>query len=149
MNVGELVLELNKPLQELQRNIVKETIEEIDEIYRNSTYRKDRYVIDRSNDTNSFTSTRGEITYNRTYFKSKETNGFVHLADEACGITKKMRKSDDVVVEGIKHAIESSYRFSGEHATATDDIISKQAIMKDIHELDIPNVIPLFKKRNN
>jgi hypothetical protein len=147
MNIGELVLNLNKPLQELQRNIVRETIEEIDEVYRNSSYRKDRYVIERSNDTNSFTSTCGEIVYNRTYFKSKETGEFKHLADEACGITKKMRKSDDVVIAGIKHAVENSYRFSGEHATATDDVISKQAIMKDIHALDIPAIIPKLKDK--
>ncbi len=34
MDIDELVLELNKPLQELQRNLIKETIEEIDEVYR-------------------------------------------------------------------------------------------------------------------
>lgn len=147
MDLGELVLELNKPLQELQRNIIKETIEEIDEIYRNSVYRKTRYVIERSNDTNSFMSTCGEIKYNRTYFKSKETGEFVHLADEACGITKKMRKSDDVVAEGLKHVVDSSYRISGEHATTTDDIISKQAIMKDVHSIEIPNLIPKIKEK--
>ncbi len=147
IDIGEFVLELNKPLQELQRNIIKETIEEIDEIYRKSIYRKERYVIERSNDTNSFMSTCGEITYNRTYFKSKKTGEFIHLADEACGITKKMRKSDDVVAEGIKHVVDSSYRISGEHATATDDVISKQAIMKDVHKLEIPNFIPEIKEK--
>lgn len=147
MDIGELVLELNKPLQELQRSIIKETIEEIDEVYRNASYRKERYVIERSKDTNTFMSTCGEITYNRTYFKSKETGEFIHLADEACGITKKMRKSDDVVAEGLKHVIDSSYRISGEHATATDDIISKQAIMKDVHKLEIPNLIPKIKEK--
>lgn len=147
MDVGELVLELNKPLQELQRNIIKETIEEIDETYRNSAYRKDRYVIERSNDTNSFISTCGEITYKRTYFKSKSDGKFVYLADEACGISKNMRKSDDVVAQGIKHVIDSSYRISGENATATEDVISKQAIMKDVHKLEIPNVIPKMKEK--
>lgn len=58
-----------------------------------------------------------------------------------------MRKSDDVVVNGIKYAAENSYRFSGENATATDDIISKQAIMKDLHELNIPNIFPKLKKK--
>lgn len=47
---------------------------------------------------------------------------------------------------GIKHAVENSYRFSGEHATATDDIVSKQAIMKNLQELDIPAVIPNIKR---
>lgn len=147
MDIGELVLKLNKPLQELQRDIVKETIEEIDQVYRNSVYRKKKYVIERSKDTNTFMSTCGEITYNRTYFKNKETGEFSHLADNACGITKKMRKSDDVVAESIKHVIESSYRVSGENATATSDIISKQAVMKDVHELEIPKIIPKIKEK--
>lgn len=147
MDIGELVLELNKPLQELQRDIIKETIEEIDEVYRTSGYRKDRYVIERSNDENSFTSTCGLITYNRTYFKDKKSGEFIHLADKACGITKKMRKSDDVVAKGLEHVIDSSYRISGENATATDDIISKQAIMKDIHRIEIPAIIPEIKEK--
>jgi hypothetical protein len=147
MNIGELVLELNKPLQELQRNIITETIELINEIYRQSAYRKKKYVIERSYEKNSFMSTCGEIKYKRTYFKSKETGEFVYLADKACCITNKMRKSDDVVVEGIKHAVDSSYRISGEHSTSTDDIISKQAIMKDLHELNIPSLIPKVKEK--
>lgn len=147
MDIGELVLELNKPLQELQRDIIRETIEEIDEVYRTSSYRKDRYVIERSNEENSFTSTCGVITYKRTYFKNKKTDEFIHLADKACGITKKMRKSDDVVAKGLEHVIDSSYRISGENATATEDIISKQAVMKDVHTLEIPAILPEIKEK--
>lgn len=147
MNIGELVLELGKPLQELQRELVAETIESVDEVYRNSTYRTGKYVIERTGDENSFISTCGEIKYRRTYFKSKETGEYIYLADKACGITKNMRKSEDVVVEGIKHVIDSSYRISGEHATNTEDIISKQAIMKDVHEIEVPVLIPRVKKK--
>lgn len=147
MNIGELVMELGKPLQELQREIIAETIEMIDETYRNSTYRTDKYVIDRSGVPNSFTSTCGEIKYHRTYFESKETGEYIFLADKACGITKNMRKSEDVVIEAVKHVVDSSYRLSGEHATNTEDIISKQAIMKEVHRLQIPALIPFVKKK--
>jgi hypothetical protein len=58
-----------------------------------------------------------------------------------------MRKSEDVVIEALKHVVDSSYRISGEHATNTDDIISKQAIMKDVHRLEIPVLIPSVKKK--
>jgi len=43
MNIGDFVMSLDKPLQALQRAIIKETLEEIDEAYRNAKYRKDRY----------------------------------------------------------------------------------------------------------
>ncbi|PKM53668.1 MAG: hypothetical protein CVV00_11365 [Firmicutes bacterium HGW-Firmicutes-5] len=147
MNIGEFVLGLEKPLQELQREIIAETIEGIDEVYRNSIYRTNRYVIERSKDPNAFMSTCGEIRYTRTYFKSKETGDYIYLADQACGITKNMRKSEDVVIEALNHVTDSSYRISGEHAVKTDDVISKQAIMKDIHSLEIPTLIPIVKKK--
>jgi len=147
MNIGEFVLELGKPLQELQREIIAETIESVDEVYRNSSYRTERYVIERTNDLNTFMSTCGEISYKRTYFKAKETGAYIYLADQACGITKNMRKSEDVVIEAIKHVSDSSYRISGEHAVNTDDVISKQAIMKDVHSLEIPALIPEVKTK--
>ena len=110
MDIGELVLELNKPLQELQRNLVKEAIESIDDVYRNSTYRKERYVIERSNVENSFMSTCGLITYKRTYFKSKDKEkGFVYLVDKACGITKKVRKSEDAVAKSLELTVSSFF----------------------------------------
>ena len=37
-----------------------------------------------------------------------------------------MRKSQDVVIKSIEHAVCSSYRISGENATNTEDIVSKQ-----------------------
>ncbi len=78
-NIGGSVTQLGKPLQELQREIIAEIIERIDEIYRNATYRTDRQVIERASVQNSFTSTCGEIKYNRTYFESKETGKYVSL----------------------------------------------------------------------
>ncbi|VDN46711.1 protein of unknown function [Petrocella atlantisensis] len=58
-----------------------------------------------------------------------------------------MRKSEDVVIEAIKHVVDTSYRISGEHATHTEDIISKQAVMKEVHSLEIPALIPFVKKK--
>lgn len=141
MCMGEFVESIMDELKGLGRNIIGETIEEIDQAYRTSAHRKERYFIERKNDENSFMSTCGEIKYCRTYFKSKEDGSYVYLADETCGITKNMRKSEDVTVEIIKHANESSYRLSGEHAVSTEDVISKQAVMKEVHELEIPAVV--------
>ncbi len=92
-------------------------------------------------------TTCGEVTYERTYFQSKETGEYEYLADKAVGITPKMRKSDDVVIKAIKQVIDVSYRISGEHATNTEDIVSKQAIMKEVHKLEIPTIIPKVEKK--
>lgn len=146
-NIGDLVIELKKPLQELQREIIKETIENIDEIYRRDEDRKKNYFIERNKDENSILTTCGDVRYQRTYFKSKETGECEYLADKAVGITKHMRKSEDLSIKVIENAVDMSYRLSGEKATATDDIVSKQAVMKEIHELKIPNIIPKLKEK--
>ena len=56
-----------------------------------------------------------------------------------------MRKGQDVVIKSIEHAVEASYRISGENATNIEDIVSKQAVMKDIHKLEIPAIITKVK----
>ncbi|WP_066507747.1 ISLre2 family transposase [Abyssisolibacter fermentans] len=137
--IGDLVNMLNKPLQELQCNIISEVLELIDEIYRNDISRKKNWSIIRK-DSNSFMTTCGEVKYKRTYFKSKKTGERDYLADKAVGINSHMRISDDVVVKTLENVADNSYRLSGENATNTDDIISKQAVLKQVHDLEIPEV---------
>lgn len=148
-DIGDFVISLEKPLQELQRSLIAETIEMIDEIYRKDTLRKKNWNIVRSCDPNSFIATCGEVNYKRTYFKSKKTGKRVYLADKAAGIESHMRISNDVVVRVLSNASESSYRLSGENAVHTADVISKQAVMKQVHEIEIPeeNEIILKKKK--
>jgi hypothetical protein len=92
-------------------------------------------------------ATCGEITYKRTYFKSKETNKRSYLVDRIVGIESHMRISNDVVINAIKNAIDTSYRASGKLATNTDDIISKQAVMKQMHEVEIPKITNTIKEK--
>ncbi len=146
-------MELDKPLQELQRSIIKETLEAIDDIYVNDKKRQETYHIERRNEPNTILTTCGDVAYERTYFKliekseAEEIKRYEFLVDKYAGITPGMRKSQDVVIKSIEHAIDSSYRISGENATNTEDIVSKQAVMKDIHKLDIPLIEPKVKKK--
>jgi len=144
-SLGDLVMELEKPLQKLQRNIIKETIEEIDKAYIEDKSRKDKYYIERSNEKNSILTTCGEVYYKRTYFENRKTGEYVYLADKAVGITKNMRKSEDVTMKILENAADMSYRLSGKKATKTEDEVSKQAVMKEIHDLEIPKVKPKLK----
>lgn len=145
--IGDLVMDLDKPIQELQRNIIQEILEMIDDIYVNDKKRKETHYIERRNDSNTILTTCGEVEYKRTYFECRNGEGYEYLTDKYAGITPGMRKSQDVVIRSIESAIESSYRISGEKATNTDDIVSKQAVMKDIHKLEIPVILPDVKKK--
>ncbi len=137
-DISNLVIGLQKPLQELQCSIISETIESLDDELRKSSKRKGKWLIDRNDDLNSFMATCGEIKYKRTYFKSKETGERKYLADHLVGIKPHMRISNDVVCNVIENAIDTSYRASGNLATYTDDKVSKQSVMKQIHEVEIP-----------
>lgn len=146
-DVGDLVMALEKPLKELQCNLIAETLETIDELYRKDPVRKKKWSIVRSNDNNSFMTTCGEVKYSRTYFISKETGERAYLADRAAGIEPHMRISNDVVIRALDNVADSSYRLSGENAVYTEDIISKQAVMKQVHELEIPTVKESVKEK--
>lgn len=146
-DIGDLVMSLEKPLKELQCNLIAETLEIIDEIYRKDPVRKKKWNIIRQNDANKFMATCGEVNYKRTYFKSKETGERVYLADKAAGIKTHMRISNDVVIKAIENVVDSSYKLSGENAVYTEDIISKQAVMKQVHELEIPEVKKTLREK--
>lgn len=146
-DIGDLVMSLEKPLKELQCNLIAETLEIIDEIYRKDTVRKKNWNIIRQNDTNKFMATCGEVNYKRTYFKSKATGERAYLTDKAAGIKPHMRISNDVVIKTLENVVDSSYRLSGENAVYTEDKISKQAVMKQVHELEIPEVKKTLKEK--
>ncbi len=144
-SLGELVQDLEKSTQKLVKNRITETISILDEKYRESSERKKEYYIDKKCEPNTILTSCGEITYSRTYFKHRESKEYVYLADRAMGITPNMRKREEVTVKAIENASDCSYRLSGENATHTDDIISKQTVMKEIHEMEIPWIIPEVK----
>jgi len=144
-SLGDLVMELEKPLQELQRDIIKEVIEEIDKAYIEDKSREEKYHIVKRNKKNSTLTTCGSVKYKRTYFQNIKTGEYVFLADKAVGITKNMRKSEDVSMKILENAADMSYRLSGKKATKTEDEVSKQAVMKEIHDLEIPKVKPKLK----
>lgn len=146
-NLGDLVMDLEKSVHKLVRDMIKETLEDIDGIFRQSQERKKSHYIEKNEEKNTILTSCGEVTYTRTYFRDRKENTCVYLADQAMGITPNMRKSEDVTIKALENACDSSYRISGENATHTDDIISKQTVMKEIHKLDIPWVIPEVEEK--
>lgn len=141
-NLGELVMDLEKSTHKLIRDMIQEMLEDINEIFRQSQERKQNYYSEKKEEKNTILTSCGEVSYKRTYFREKDTEKYVYLADQAMGITPNMRKSEDVTIKALENAADSSYRLSGEKATHTDDIISKQTVMKAVHELEIPWRIP-------
>lgn len=137
-DIGDLIMMTGEVLRDLHCQIISETLELMDEVYKESSERKKKWYVEHSEVDNSFMATCGLIKYKRTYYKSKDTGERSYLVDEAVGIEKHMRMSKDVVINVLDQVADSSYRLSGERATYTEDIISKQGVMKQVHELEIP-----------
>jgi hypothetical protein len=134
-DLADLVLNLKEDVFELVRNILQEVIEDMDNLLRNNQERKKYWEIIRK-DENKILTIFGEVRYRRTYFKLKNGNKREYLVDKIIGIEPHDRVSADVVINVIEEAVESSYRKAGEMATYLDEI-SKQAVMKKIHSLEI------------
>ncbi len=146
-NLGELVMDLEKSAHKLIRDMIQEMLEDMNEIYRKSQERKKAYYVEKKEEKNTILTSCGEVSYTRTYFRERETGEYVHLADRAMGITPNMRKSEDVTIKALEHASDSSYRISGENATHTEEFISKQTVMKEVHRLEIPWRIPEVEQK--
>lgn len=58
-----------------------------------------------------------------------------HLVDDMVGIKPHEKMSEDVIINAVDEAAESSYRKAGEKASYMNEI-SKQAVMDKIHNLD-------------
>lgn len=134
-DLGDLVLGLQESLYELGRNIVAEVLEDMDEYIRNSGERKKGYEVIRK-DPNSLLTSFGMITYHRTYYKPKGEGSRRYLVDEMAGINPHDRVSADVVIKAIEEATQSSYRKAGTEI-AYDNDLSKQAVMKKVHEIEV------------
>jgi len=145
-DLADLVLGLQETLFELGRNIVAEVLEDMDDYIRNSADRKKRYEIVRKDPSTLLTSF-GLVAYSRTYFKPKAGGHRKYLVDELAGIRPHDRVSADVVINAIEEATQSSYRKAGTKV-AYDSDLSKQAVMKKVHEIEIVDApLPSTEKR--
>jgi len=145
-DLADLVLGLQASLFELGRNIITEVLEDMDEYLRKCEIRKKDWEIVRKDETGLLTSF-GTIKYSRTYFKLKSEGKRQYLVDEIVGINPHDRVSADVVINAIDEATDSSYRKAGEEAAYMDSI-SKQAVMKKVHQIEVQDApIKVQEKR--
>lgn len=145
-DIADLVLGLQKDIFKLGRNIVSEVLEGMDEHLKKSALRRQQWEVIRKDSTSILTSF-GMVDYSRTYFLSKKTGERKYLVDNLVGLNPHDRVSADVVINAIDEATDSSYRKGGEKASYVESI-TKQAVMKKIHDLEIiqPSVTVENKK---
>ena len=69
-----LIYKLQTSARDIVKSIIISTFEELDNEFKESTYRKTRYFVNKSNVSRTLITIVGEITFKRTYYVSKYSN---------------------------------------------------------------------------
>lgn len=112
----KLISEIQSKSIDMIKNIIVETFEEIDLQFKNSSSRKKYYMINKSNIPRTLITIFGEISFNRTYYKSKINDSYIFYLDELFNLPKYDHY--DPIVKAI--AIDKS--FSTNQLQASKDI---------------------------
>lgn len=149
-----LISEAQTSAREIVKKSIISTFQEIDEEFKNSAERKSNYYINKSNVQRTLITIVGEISFKRTYYKSKHSNKKFFYIDEMFDLPKYDHY--DPIVKGfaIQNAIETSQAQSSRTTAAmineikfllNDSSIAsipRQSIYNWIKEWHTPEVVP-------
>ena len=134
--LAEYVLGLTQELHHLGLRMIKESLEEMDQMLRKSPKRRQNWVVE-SHESKQLITSLGTVTYEKTLFTNKETGKSEYLLDRMMGFEKHERISEDALARMLKEAAQTSYRRGGEEASLTTDV-KKQTVKNKIHALEFP-----------
>ena len=135
--LAEFVYDVTDSVTDLGCRIIAEQLETFDEQIRRSAKRKAIWHIVRRDETSLLTSL-GNVSYHKTLFRNKRDGSYAYLLDKEMHLESHVRVTEDAEAKALEEALESSYKKGGEKASISDDVISKQAVMKKIHKLEFP-----------
>lgn len=135
IDLADIVLTVQESINQLGCEIVKEVIEDVNEGIINSPHRAGKWEVVK-HDTNTLLCSMGNITYKRTLFLNKKKGKRCYLADKQFGIESHARLTEDVVINIVDEAVDSSYRKGGVRASITDSV-SKQTVKNILHNLKV------------
>ena len=92
-NFQEYLIDLKKVLDELGAEAAKTILENLDQELRESKARKQEWIIVKNNAPKEILTPFGPVSYERTYYRHKESGTYSHLVDEKAGITPHSRLS--------------------------------------------------------
>lgn len=127
---------MTEELHKLGLEMIRETLESMDEMLRKSPVRKKNWVIESSTSKQLLTYL-GEVTFDKTLFTNKETGKSEYLLDRIAGFEKNQRITEDAEAHLLKEAVQTSYRRGGEESSLTA-CVGKQTVKNKIHRLKFP-----------
>lgn len=144
--LSEIVSEVKKGTDKLGRGICVEVIESLDDSIRNDPGRKRDWNVERRKEESTIITKLGAISYNRTYYKSKNGKSYRHLVDEILGVDAHTRIDDEIYAELAESASNLSYRKAGKNVGEVE--ISGQTAMKSVPGIEKLKLekVPVDKK---
>ncbi len=135
-NMAEFVYDIRDGVIELALNIIQETLEDCDQMLRDSGRRKKEWEIVRK-DPKELVTSLGSVHFEKTYFKNKRTGERAYLLDRILHIESHERLTEDAEAKLLEEAVQTSYRRGGEESSLTGSV-SKETVKNKIHLLDFP-----------
>lgn len=135
-DIASYIMKLTEELHHLGIEMIKETLEDMDEMLNESAGRKRKWVVDRHEKKTLITSL-GAVNFRKTLFKNKETSQRSYLLDTMLGMKPGERMTEDAEAKLSEEAVQTSYRRGGEAASLLDSV-SKQTTMNKLHRLRFP-----------
>lgn len=133
-DMASFVYSVKDKVVELGLDLIKETLEDCDEMLRDSGKRKVNWKIVKKDEKKLITSL-GTVSFEKTLFKNKETKKTEYLLDRILGIEEHERMTEDTEAKMFEEAVQTSYRKAGAQASLGDSV-SKQTVKNKIHKLE-------------
>jgi hypothetical protein len=141
--IDDMVEGVLKTLLTFGLDLIKETLEDLDESLRDSEFRKGTFNINRKEQTQLLCNI-GNVVYERTLFFDKKGQRYHYLLDEIMELDPHTRMTEGAQASLIEESIDSSYKKGGMQVSLLDEV-TKQTVKNKIHELKIPEA-PVKKK---
>jgi len=119
------------------RDFLSMMLTELNKGIRESGARKDRYTVQRT-DTRTLISTVGDLVYEDTLYRSRETGEYIHLLDHMMHLPAHERMTVPAEARLISEATVHSYQHAADVLSLTSgrDGVSKTTVMNKIHALE-------------
>lgn len=117
-------------------------LSELNEQIYNSSWRKNRYVVQRQ-DRRTLISSVGDISFDCTYYRGiGDNSGFTHLVEDVIGLDKNERFTEDAEVCMLCEALKTSYNEAARVLPSKQEI-TKTTVMNKVHGIadEIPDTI--------
>lgn len=114
--LAEYVIGLTDELHKLGLEMIKESLETMDQMLQKSPIRVENWVI-KSHSSKHLITSLGDVVFNKILFTKKVTGKSEYLLDRILGLERNKRLTEDAEARLLEEAVQTSYRRGGEEAS--------------------------------